>query len=198
MFKALLARDDVTEVLALRGRVGVLAFHGGTLERVTDIVANEVGERAGCSYYGVLYPEDAAHVPSALVDPAHSRALAAFLDHVDVTIAVHGYGRRDRHRQVLLGGRNRRFARHLRRHLADALPDYEHLDELGAIPRELRGLHPRNPVNRTRIPGVQLELPPLVRWNIEAHEWSDTNGAARTPQVDLLVDSLVAAVSSWA
>ena len=37
------------------------------------------------------------------------------------------------------------------------------LDGIDAIPRELRGLHPDNPVNRPRAGGVQLELPPRVR-----------------------------------
>ena len=37
------------------------------------------------------------------------------------------------------------------------------VDDLEAIPRELRGVHPRNPVNRPSGGGVQLELPPRVR-----------------------------------
>jgi len=48
--------------------------------------------------------------------------------------------------------------------LRDALGDgFRVLDDLEAIPRELRGIHPRNPVNRTPEGGVQLELPPRVR-----------------------------------
>ena len=43
-----------------------------------------------------------------------------------------------------------------------ALPDYVVIDDLDAIPRRLRGLDPRNPVNR--VPrGVQIELPHPVR-----------------------------------
>ena len=44
-----------------------------------------------------------------------------------------------------------------------ALPDYDVVLDLEAIPRELRGLHPDNPVNIPRLGGVQLELPPRVR-----------------------------------
>jgi phage replication-related protein YjqB (UPF0714/DUF867 family) len=197
MFDKLLARDDVTEVLALRGRVGFLAFHGGALERVTDVVASEAAARSGGSYYGVLYPDDAAHVPSALVDPVHSPVLREFLAHVDVAVAVHGYGRAGWHRHVLLGGRNRRLASHVRVFLARRLPDYHHVDQLDSIPRELRGIHPDNPVNRPRAAGVQIELPPLLRWHRDAHNWSDTDGTARAPQVNSLIDALVGAVAAW-
>jgi phage replication-related protein YjqB (UPF0714/DUF867 family) len=197
VFRELLARPDVDEILTLRGSVGFLAFHGGALERVTDVVASEAAARCDASYYGVLYPDDATHIPSALVDPAESAALAQFLARVDVAIAVHGYGRNDRRHEVLLGGQNRALAAHLKAHLELALPDYEHVDELAAIPRELRGLHPDNPVNRPAQTGVQIELPPLLRWNREASAWSDTPNVGRAPQVERLIDALAGAVRAW-
>jgi phage replication-related protein YjqB (UPF0714/DUF867 family) len=197
IFRDLLARPDVEEHSTLRGSFGLLAFHGGALERVTDVVAREVAERAGASYYAVLHPDDALHVPSKFVDPAHSPALTEFLAHVDVAIAVHGYGRDDRRHDVLLGGQNRALARHLREHLAVALPDYRHLDDLDAIPVELRGLHPDNPVNRPRHAGVQIELPPLLRWHREHWGWSDTPPTGRAPQVDVLIEALAGAVRGW-
>ena len=66
---------------------------------------------------------------------------------------------------MLLGGRNRPLATHLAGALRDALDPhgYEVVDDLDAIPTELRGVHQRNPVNLPRQAGVQLELPPRVR-----------------------------------
>jgi phage replication-related protein YjqB (UPF0714/DUF867 family) len=196
-FAELLARDGVEEHSTLRSNFGVLAFHGGALERVTDVVAREVAERAGASYYAVLHPDDSVHLPSKYVDPAQSPTLAAFLDHVEVVIAIHGYGRDDRRHDVLLGGRHRPLARHVRTHLEAALPDYRHLDDLDEIPVELRGLHLDNPVNRPRAAGVQVELPPLLRWNREAWGWSDTPPTGRAPQVEVLIDALATAVAAW-
>ena len=43
------------------------------------------------------------------------------------------------------------------------MPGYQVITDLDAIPRELRGLHPDNPVNRARRGGAQLELTPRVR-----------------------------------
>ncbi|MFO1538695.1 MAG: replication protein, partial [Actinomycetota bacterium] len=37
------------------------------------------------------------------------------------------------------------------------------VDELDRIPRAMRGVDPRNPVNRSRGGGVQLELPHRAR-----------------------------------
>jgi phage replication-related protein YjqB (UPF0714/DUF867 family) len=197
VFRELLARDGVEEQSTLRGTFGLLAFHGGALERVTDVVARDVAERAGASYYAVLHPDDQIHVPSKFVDPTHSPVLTKFLDHVEVAIAIHGYGRDDRRYDVLLGGQHRELAGHVRAHLERALPDYRHLDELDEIPVELRGLHPDNPVNRPRLAGVQLELPPLVRWNREAWGWSDTPPSGRAPQVEVLIEALAGAVRTW-
>ena len=87
----------------------------------------------------------------------------SFLAHIEVAIAVHGYGRPGRPRDLLLGGGNRVLAPawpgSLRRHL----PEWTVIDDLAQLPREMRGLHPDNPVNRCHGGGVQLELPPAVR-----------------------------------
>jgi len=160
----LLAHPGVTERCDRRGPLGFMAFHGGSLERMTDLIATEAAERSGSSLYVVAQPEDLRwHVPSRCFDPAHSPALAGFLDHVDDVVAVHGFGRTGLFTTLLLGGSGRGGAAALAGPLAAALPDYEVVDDLEGIPVELRGLHPHNPVNRVRGEGVQLELPPRVR-----------------------------------
>ena len=199
MFQELLAHPEVTEVCELRGRFGLMAFHGGNLERTTDAVAHTVAKRTDSSFYGVLQePPLRRHLASTRFDPAHSEALASFLSHVDVVIAVHGYGRKSLWHHLLVGGGNRSLARHVAGHLRDELPEpYQVLDDLDAIPKGLRGQHARNPVNRVRERGVQLELPPSIRWNHAENGWSDHLGTSRTAHVDQLIDALSAAVSSW-
>jgi phage replication-related protein YjqB (UPF0714/DUF867 family) len=39
VFDQLLAHDGVEEVLELRGRFGFMAYHGGGLEEMTDVIA---------------------------------------------------------------------------------------------------------------------------------------------------------------
>ena len=99
---------------------------------------------------------------------------------------------------LLVGGRNRKLARHVSDHLRSWLPQpYQVVDALEAIPKALRGQHPRNPVNRPLHQGVQIELPPTIRWNRERRGWSDHEGTPRTDDLHRLIDGLTAAVHAW-
>lgn len=193
MLRDLLAEPGVTEVIELRSAVGFMALHGGSLEEETDVIARRAADAAGASVYAVVLPPELQwHVPSHRYRAADSARLAAFLDHVDLVVAVHGYGREGRWTSLLLGGRDRVIARDLGAALRPALPDYEIVDELDDIPRDLRGLHPDNPVNQARRGGVQLELPPRVRGRSPV--WSTWPGPGPVPPMAALIDAL----AGWA
>lgn len=196
MFADLLASPGVEEILELRSNVGFLAFHGGSLERQTDVIALDAAARAGASVYAVVQPPDLRwHIPSVDVSPDASPALHAFVEHVDVAVALHGYGRDGLWTTLLLGGTNRALAEHLGAALDVALPDYEHVRDLDVIPADLRGLHPRNPVNLPRLGGVQVELPPRVRGTTP--HWAGWEGPGHCPPMEALVAALADAVTTW-
>lgn len=186
MLAELLAHPGVEEVCELRGTFGLLAPHGGNLEQGTDVVASRAADRSGASLYLVRQPPDLYwHVPSVAFDTEASPALAAFMWHVDVVVAVHGYGRVDMWTTLLVGGRNRALAARLGMGLRASLGGaFTVIDDLEAIPPELRGLHPRNPVNLPRRRGAQLELPPRVRPGTGAPTY-------RPEYEDAVVDALV-------
>jgi phage replication-related protein YjqB (UPF0714/DUF867 family) len=194
LFDELLRQAGVVETVELRSTFGFMAFHGG-LEGGTETVAREAAARAGASVYTVVQPPDLIwHVPSALVSPEHSPELARFLEFVEVVVAVHGYGRPGRSDDVLLGGSNRRLAAHVAGRLRAEADGLAVIDDIDAIPAELRGLHPDNPVNRPRGGGVQLELPPRAR------------GASPSPRdrgrvcipLPGVVEALAVAAATWA
>ena len=167
MLRDFLEFPGVEEQSTLRSRFGFLAVHGG-LEQGTAEIATAAAEAAGASIYAVVQPEALKwHISSLQYDPAHSGELAAFLAHVDLAVSVHGYGglrgSDDRWVTALVGGANRVLAVALARVLRDALPAYRFVDDLGVMPPELRGVHPANPVNRPRLGGAQIELPPRIR-----------------------------------
>jgi phage replication-related protein YjqB (UPF0714/DUF867 family) len=199
MFAELLAQPGVREVVELRSRFGFMAFHGGSLEKVTDEIAAAAASAAGASLYSVIQPPDLRwHVPSDAVDPAASPALQSFIEHVDTAVAVHGFGRPSMFTTILLGGGNRKLAAAVAVALRGALPDYTVVDDLDLVPVELRGLHPSNPINRLRTSGVQLELPPRVRglgpyWDDPARS-RDEHG--RAPHTAALIDALAAAAAA--
>lgn len=195
-FAELLAAPGVTEVCELRSRFGFLAFHGGNLEKVTDVIAVEAAQRSDASVYAVLQPDDLHwHIPSHTVDPASSPALAGFLDHVEVAVAVHGYGREGRWTDVLLGGSNRALAAQLAESLAVQVGGYRFVADLEEIPPALRGLHPENPVNRPAHGGVQLELPPRVRGL--GPMWAGWTRPRHPPPTEELIAGLAEAARSW-
>jgi len=195
MFARLLSHPGVVEHVELRSRFGFLAFHGGSLERVTESIATEAAERTDSSLYTVVQPKDFRwHVPSTRVDPAESARLASFIDHVDRVIAVHGFGRMGFFTSVLLGGQNRELAAHVGSHLQATLPHYDIVDDLQKIPKTYRGIHADNPVNRVRAKGVQLELSPRIRGL--GPYWIGWEPGERTPHTSALIDGLVNAVES--
>ncbi len=195
-FAELLAAPGVVEELELRSSFGVMAYHGGSLEECTDVVAKAVAERAGASYYGLLQPPDVQwHIPSHHVDPAHSPAMRQFIQHVEVVLTIHGYGRRGYFSSLLLGGQHRLLADHVGAHLRTALPAYDIITDIERIPKELRGLHDRNPVNLPAERGVQIELPPRVRGSSPL--WADWEGGPLVPHTESLIVGLAEAVRTW-
>lgn len=191
---ALLSEPGVSEVSRLRSRFGFLAIHGGGLEMLTDVIAERAADAAGASVYLLRHPDGYRHhLPSSRFDPAESARLAEFLDHVDVAVSLHGYGRVGRSTQLLAGGRNRALAAHLARHVD--LPGYQVVTNLDLIPPALRGLHPDNPVNRVRGGGTQLELSIRVRGLSPRGPLPGADGLS--PVTAALVHGLVAAARSW-
>ena len=129
------------------------------------------------------------------MSPAASPALASFVEHVDVVITVHGYGRQGLFTSLLLGGRNRDLAQHVGSHLQAHLPAYDIRTQLDSIPIDLRGQHQDNPVNLPPNQGVQIELPPRVRGSSPL--WWDWEGPGHTPHTEALIVALAAAANSW-
>ena len=181
----LLTLPGVREVCVLRSRVGFLALHGGSQDRGTEEIARRAAERAGASYYAIVQPSGLrVHLTSRLHDPDHSPRLRSFLEHVDIAISVHGFGRdgfavwidpdhglviepygpalRGRQtgplRGIILGGRNQDLLEAARRLFDGRFAGYHVADE-----RVRLGFHPDNPVNLPSAHGIQIELPPGLR-----------------------------------
>jgi phage replication-related protein YjqB (UPF0714/DUF867 family) len=169
----------------LRSAVGFLALHGGSQDRGTDQLANQAAERSGASYYAIVQPADLrVHLTSRLHNPDHSETMRSFLQHVEIAISVHGYGRdgfsvwvdperglviepygpalRGRQtgplRGIIVGGLNGELVDAARRLLHDRFAGYHTADE-----RVRLGFHPDNPVNLPVLGGIQVELPPGLR-----------------------------------
>jgi phage replication-related protein YjqB (UPF0714/DUF867 family) len=163
VFARLLRCSGVEETVTYGSRVGLLALHGG-LEPGTEGVVAHAAAAAGASSYIVTQPRTLGwHVPSHRIVREDVPSLDDFLRRVDVVISVHGYFRPEWPDAVYVGGANRGLAERLADRLRATLQDLPVVDDLPAIPRALRGVDPRNPVNAHPRGGVQLELPHCAR-----------------------------------
>jgi phage replication-related protein YjqB (UPF0714/DUF867 family) len=194
-FADVLALPKVEEHVELRGHFGFMAFHGGNLERRTDWIAWEAAARSDASVYSVSQPPGTRHhFPSATVSPAHSDKLRGFIDHCEVVITVHGFGRHGHWDNLLLGGQNRALADHTGEIMREHLPEkYNVVTDIDAIPKSLRGLHPDNPVNQPTAAGMQLELPPGIRGLTPAAN----TYPAPFPHLEVLIDALARAARTF-
>ncbi len=198
-FAELLEQPGVDEEFVLRSRFGILAFHGGPVERVTSMIARMAAERAGASFYTINQPADRPlHLPSTRFRPDDSANFAGVIDHCEAVCTVHGYGRDMDKQWILLGGQNRALASALGDALRESVrPKYRVVDDLDEIPKELRGVHASNPVNLPPKQGVQMELPPGVRWNWKAGSWADAPGLEPTLDVLDVVGALASVASEY-
>ena len=140
MFDELVRRPGVLEQARLRSNVAFLALHGGSLERGTAEIATAAADRAGASLYAIVQPDDLRwHIPSHLADLDALPKLRAVLEHADVVVSLHGYGRPDLRDTLLLGGGNRELAATLAARLRRALPRVAGRRRPRGDPRQLRG-----------------------------------------------------------
>ena len=166
-------------------------------------------EQAGASYYAIVQPPGLrVHLTSRLHDPDHSVNLQAFLEHVDIAISVHGFGRegfalwcdpdrglmiepygpatrgKQTHplRGIIVGGMNAPLLEAARNLFQGRFAGYHVADE-----RVRLGFHPDNPVNLPAAHGVQVELPPGLRGIGDL-------GETWVPELDGIVPEVVAAL----
>jgi phage replication-related protein YjqB (UPF0714/DUF867 family) len=209
----LLSMPGIREECILRSTVGFMALHGGSQDRGTEQIAGLAAEQADASYYAIVQPSGLRiHLTSRLHDPEHSEQLQAFLEHVDVAISIHGFGRdgfalwfdpdrgliiepygpavRGRQtgplRGVIVGGLNTQLVDAARELFDRSFVGYHVADE-----RVRLGFHPDNPVNLPSAHGVQVELPPGLRGIGDFGEIMD-------PRKDGVVSEVVAALAELA
>ena len=182
----LLAMPGIREECILRSNVGFMALHGGSQDRGTEQIARRAADETGASYYAIVQPSGLrVHLTSRRHDPDHSVHLRTFLEHVDVAISVHGFGRdgfalwlnpnrgliiepygpatRGEQtgplRGVIVGGLNAPLVAAARQLFQRRFAGCYHV----ADERVRLGFHPDNPVNLPSAHGVQVELPPGLR-----------------------------------
>jgi phage replication-related protein YjqB (UPF0714/DUF867 family) len=206
----LLAMPGIREERTLRSNIGFMALHGGSQDRGTDQIARRAADKTGASYYAIIQPSWLrVHLTSRLHNPDDSAHLRSFLEHVDVAISVHGFGRdgfalwldsergiviepygpairgnqKGPLRGIIVGGLNAPLVDAASAIFKNRFDGYHVADKQVRL-----GFHPDNPVNLPSAHGVQVELPPGLRG---IGDFGELLISRQEPLVSEVVDALV-------
>ncbi|MBU7015507.1 MAG: poly-gamma-glutamate hydrolase family protein [Theionarchaea archaeon] len=160
----LLTHQDVIEYSILQGKVGVMAIHGGNIERGTEQIAVCIAQNSNSSLY-VISPRTQKrdwkfHISSNKISPKDSEKLAHFLGHISTAISIHGHV--IKRNVICVGGLNHELRRRIVQSLREDFDVVDSIEE-GGICRNLSAKNPKNIVNLPRDKGVQIEIPLLMR-----------------------------------
>jgi len=189
----LLLEKDIMEYSILRSPLGVMAIHGGNIERGTEQLAYYIAHHAQASLY-VISPRTQKrdwkyHISSNKIDPRHSQTLTEFLSHVKTAISIHGHIIK---KNILcIGGLNHVLRKRILHSLKDQFEVVDAVEE-GGICKNLSGQNPKNVVNLPPEKGVQIEIPLILR-NVFEHRPYET---MPSPQTESLAHSLIEVIKA--
>lgn len=160
----LLREEDILEYHILQGSVGIMAIHGGNIERGTEQLAYYIAHHSHASLY-VISPRTHKrdwkyHISSNKINPRDSEKLTEFLNHVTTAVSIHGHIIK---KDVLcIGGLNDSLRKSMVNSLKEKFDVVDAMEEGGHC-KNLAGRNPKNVVNLPRRKGVQIEIPLSIR-----------------------------------
>lgn len=150
----------------------VSAFHGGFVEPGSTELADEITKEKYDYYtFKALKPGE-VHEPSLTSSSLHITStrfdepkMNSMIENKDFCLSLHGFGGKEA--DFCVGGANAQKRKELVAHLAQAYPDLKSC-ELCCPP--FNGTSLKNPINKCKNQGVQVEMSPKVRKKILENE----------------------------
>ena len=181
-FKNVIKHPGVKEYSSKKGRVGILAVHGGRLDIGTEQIANYVHQQTPASMYIMSSRQGDLkkhRVASTKIAHTHSKRLGSIISHSKYNISIHGHSKPGQEKTVYVGGENAQMRKRIADRLRESLPDEYKIEyDVKKIPRNVRGTG-RNIVNRSAEGGVQVELPKELREGVGTHQSSKLSGLSK-------------------
>jgi phage replication-related protein YjqB (UPF0714/DUF867 family) len=181
-FRDVLKQKGVKEYSDKKGKVGILAVHGGRLDSGTEQITNYVHQNTPASMYVMSSrrgPVKKHRVASTKIAHTHSKRLRDIVGHSKYNISIHGHSKPGQEKTVYVGGENAAMRKKVAARLKQYLPNEYRIEyDVSKMPRNIRGTG-RNVVNRSAEGGVQVELPKELRQGVEAHDSSKLSGLSK-------------------
>jgi phage replication-related protein YjqB (UPF0714/DUF867 family) len=162
-FQIALADPGMQEYSELHSNIGVMAFHGGAIEKGTEQIARCIADKTNSSFYIASGRKTSnnlsLHVTSTSILSTDSQKLSDFLFSVKTAISIHGHNRDDK---IYVGGLNKELRLKVALQLAKAFPGRV-VSDVSKMPNDLSATSEKNIVNAPIYKGVQIELPKSLR-----------------------------------
>ncbi|MBW2981403.1 poly-gamma-glutamate hydrolase family protein [Candidatus Woesearchaeota archaeon] len=181
-FKDVIKQKGVKEYSDKKGKVGILAVHGGRLDQGTEQITNYIHEQTPASMYVMSSRQGDVNkhrVASTKIAHTHSDQLSDVISHSKYNISIHGHSKPGHEKTVYIGGENSYMRRKIAERLRESLPsEYVIEYDVKKMPRNIRGTG-RNIVNRSEEGGVQVELPKELRQGVGGNDSSKLTGLSK-------------------
>ena len=192
-FRDVVKHPGVKEYSSKRGKIGILAVHGGRLDHGTEQVANYVHAKTPASLYVMSSRggDIGKHrVASTQIAHTHSKHLNDIISHVNYNISIHGHNKPGHEKTVYVGGENAYLRQKVAAKLKQYLPsEYTVEHDVNKMPRNVRGTG-RNVTNRSKEGGVQVELPTELRQGV-GKQYDSPKLAGLTQKVGQAISEVV-------
>jgi phage replication-related protein YjqB (UPF0714/DUF867 family) len=187
----LIAHPDVIEYTTLKGPVGIIAIHGGNIERGTEQIAAYTAIHSNASLYAISPRTKKRdwkfHISSNKINPDESEKLTQFLDHITTAISIHGHV--IKRNVICVGGLNHGLRRKIVHTLREDFDIVDAVEEKGVC-RNLSAQNPKNVVNLAKEKGVQIEIPLLMRKQFKHKPYNEMP----TKEVNFLTAQLISVI----
>lgn len=179
-FQIALADPGMQEYSELHSNIGIMAFHGGAIEKGTEQIARCIANKTNSSFYIASGRKPANNLILG-IDPTNilqtdSQKLSDFIFSVKTSVSILGHNRDDK---IYIGGLNKELRLKIALQLAKAFPGRV-VSDVSKMSNEFSAISEKNIVNAPIYKGVQINLPKSLRpydndYDSPANDWQYLN-----------------------
>jgi|GEM_PF-3468238 len=155
--------NGLQEYSELHSNIGVMAIHGGAIDKGTEQITRCVTEKTDVSYYIASGRKPSNNVnlsvASNSIKQTDSQKLNDFIFSIKTGISILGHNKDDK---IYVGGLNKELRLKIALQLAKAFPGRV-ISDISRMSNEFSAISETNIINASIYKGVQIDLPKSLR-----------------------------------